>query len=147
MKLSGSLVGLIAQQLTPLAAMGGFVAKGKGGPGKDEGPKSLKADMMEDEAEDSEDEEHQMEKDALRAMEVGGRESLAAAYEAMAAKEVVYDTFSDELRAGYIARVQAREAWHPGCKMMQGHLELTFESLQRVGGVPMSAVSVKALGR
>ncbi|OLQ03712.1 hypothetical protein AK812_SmicGene13300 [Symbiodinium microadriaticum] len=111
MKLSGSLVGLIAQQLTPLAAMGGFVAKGKGGPGKDEGPKSLKADMMEDEAEDSEDEEHQMEKDALRAMEVGGRESLAAAYEAMAAKEVVYDTFSDELRAGYIARVQAREAW------------------------------------
>ena len=31
--------------------------------------------------------------------------------------------------------------------MMQGHLELTFESLQRVGGVPMSAVSVKALGR
>ncbi|CAE7639670.1 unnamed protein product [Symbiodinium sp. CCMP2592] len=91
--------------------MGGFVAKGKGGSGKDEGPKSLKADMMEDEAEDSEDEEHQMEKDALRAMEVGGRESLAAAYEAMAAKEVVYDTFSDELRAGYIARVQAREAW------------------------------------
>mmetsp|Transcript_23543 Transcript_23543/g.33112 ORF Transcript_23543/g.33112 Transcript_23543/m.33112 type:complete len:139 (+) Transcript_23543:37-453(+) len=90
--------------------MGGFVAKGKGGSGKDEGPKSLKADMMEDEAEDSEDEE-QMEKDALRAMEVGGRESLAAAYEAMAAKEVVYDTFSDELRAGYIARVQAREAW------------------------------------
>ncbi|CAE7763043.1 unnamed protein product [Symbiodinium sp. CCMP2456] len=91
--------------------MGGFVAKAKGGPGKDEGPNSLKADMMEDEAEDSEDEEHQMEKDALRAMEVGGRESLAAAYEAMAAKEVVYDTFSDELRAGYLARVQAREAW------------------------------------
>ncbi|CAE7169359.1 unnamed protein product [Symbiodinium pilosum] len=29
----------------------------------------------------------------------------------MAAKEVVYDTFSDELRAGYTARVQAREAW------------------------------------
>lgn len=25
--------------------------------------------------------------------------------------QVVYDTFSDELRAGYAARIQARQAW------------------------------------
>ncbi|CAK9009032.1 unnamed protein product [Durusdinium trenchii] len=66
---------------------------------------------MEEEVEDSDDEEYEMEKNALRAMEAGGRDSLAAAYEAMAAKEVVYDTFTDELRAGYAARITAREAW------------------------------------
>ena len=27
------------------------------------------------------------------------------------APQVVYDTFSDELRAGYAARIQARQAW------------------------------------
>ena len=49
--------------------------------------RSMKAEMMEDEQEDSDDEEYEMEKSALRAMEAGGRDSLAEAYEAMAAKE------------------------------------------------------------
>mgnify|MGYP002803465049 CR=1 FL=1 len=91
--------------------MGGLLGKGSGNKITKAEARSIKAELMEDEAEDSEDEEYQLEKNALRAMEAGGRTSVAAAYEAMAAKEVVYDTFTDELRAGYAARIHAREAW------------------------------------
>ena len=44
------------------------------------------------------------------------------------AAQVVYDTFTDELRAGYAARIQAREAWRLGPE-----LSLPFKAMNAFG--------------
>ncbi|CAL1131141.1 unnamed protein product [Cladocopium goreaui] len=122
--------------------MGGLMSKGSGNKITKAEARSIKAELMEEEAEDSDDEEYQMEKNALRAMEAGGRTSVAAAYEAMAAKEVVYDTFSDELRAGYAARIQARQAW---LEDIEQHVRNREEKERRILFDRQSATAAKSL--
>ncbi|CAJ1435614.1 unnamed protein product, partial [Effrenium voratum] len=119
--------------LDPCDPMGGLVPKAK--KISKEEAKNMQADLME--GEDSDD-EYQMEKDALRAMEAGGRDSLAAAYEAMAAKEIVYDTFADELRAGYSARLQVREAWLEEINQFHEEREAAAKNKNKLTGTAKS---------
>eukprot|EP00930_Biecheleria_cincta_P027471 TRINITY_DN19299_c0_g1_i1.p1 TRINITY_DN19299_c0_g1~~TRINITY_DN19299_c0_g1_i1.p1 ORF type:complete len:164 (+),score=47.27 TRINITY_DN19299_c0_g1_i1:22-513(+) len=87
---------------------GGASSKKKGDEGKSSAKAMLARELAEDE-QDSDDEEYELEKKALEAMEAN--QGLSEAMKQMGAGDLVFETFTQELRYGYTLRREEREQW------------------------------------